>query len=271
MFSTGHLLWIGISAVLIAGGLVFCLKRKPPLRKVMTVCLIAGIISEVIKVFAVAEIVPVVDPVIAWQNGEAVVQWAPNMDYTPYLGAEHLPLELCSLYLLFSLLALAIKDGPWKHGLYSVMFVSGTIGGIMGIVLSAIAGYYSTPAEYFCSVRVWQFFLFHSMIVVASLYLGFCPEGGLHFSDWKKAILGLILLDLPSFYLNSVLSNPVYMHGELVGVTHRINLFSSYVNPLGLVLTEKWQWILYLAIRAALATCLVLLVFCLLLKKKKDS
>ena len=39
----------------------------------------------------------------------------------------------------------------------------------------------------------------------------------------------------------------------------RINYFSSYVNPLGLVLTEKWQWIAYLAVRAVLALTLVIL------------
>ena len=42
MFSQGHLIWIGISVLLIAGGLWACLRKKPPLRKVMTICMALG-------------------------------------------------------------------------------------------------------------------------------------------------------------------------------------------------------------------------------------
>ena len=264
MFSQGHLIWIGISVLLIAGGLWACLRKKPPLRKVMTVCMALGVASEVVKVFSVARIVPMVDPVILEQDGAMVLQWMPTGEYTPYLAMEHLPIELCSLYLLFMLLSLALRDGPWKRGLYAVMFASGTIGGFMGIALATITAYLDTTAAYFLSARVWQYFLYHSMIVTLSLYLGFCGESGLSFSDWKKAIIGLVFLDLPTFYLNSILSSEVYLHDEVVGVTHRINFFSSYVNPLGLVLTEKWQWIAYLIVRAALAAGMVLLLYGLL-------
>ena len=270
MFSQGHLIWIGISAVLIAGGLLYCMRRKPPLRRVLTVGLALGAVSEVIKFFSVAVIVPMVDPVIAESGGSTVIQWVPAGQYTPYLAMEHLPLELCSLFLLFSLLALTWKDGAWKKGLYAVMFASGTLGGLMGIALSSIAVDYSTTAAFFSSVRAWQFFLYHSMIVTVSLYLGLSRESGLVFSDWKKALLGLVLMDLPTFYLNSVFSSEVYLHDEVVGVTHRINFFSSYVNPLGLILTEKWQWIVYLLIRAACAAAAVVLLY-LLLKKKEEG
>ncbi len=75
-------------------------------------------------------------------------------------------------------------------------------------------------------------------------------------------------MDLPTFYLNSVFSSEVYLHDEVVGVTHRINFFSSYVNPLGLILTEKWQWIVYLTLRAACAAAAVVLLYLLLLRKE---
>lgn len=251
------------------GGLTVCLRRRPPILRVMRVCLALGVISEIIKLFSVTQIIPMVDPVIAVQSGTPSLQWIPTGEYTPYLAMEHLPLELCSLYLVFMLLALIGRDGPWKRRLYAVMFASGTLGGAMGIVLSSIAGDFSTTAAFFTSVRAWQFFLFHAMIVMVSLYLGLSEESGLTFSDWKPAILGLVLLDIPTFYLNSILSSEVFLHNELVGVTHRINLFSSYVNPLGLVLTEKWQWIVYLIIRAAIAAALIVLLYLLLLKKKK--
>ena len=70
----------------------------------------------------------------------------------------------------------------------------------------------------------------------------------------------LIALDLPTFYLNSIFSQAVYVAEEPVGLVYRTNFFSSYVNPLGLVLTEKWQWLVYLAVRMALAGALIALM-----------
>ena len=271
MFSQGHLIWIAISAVLIAAGTNTCLRLRPPLRRVLYFSLVLGILSEVIKVFSVTQIVPMVDPVIVTQDGAAALQWIPTGEYTPYLAMEHMPLELCSLFLVFMLLALVLKDGPWKHGLYAVMFASGLLGGLLGIFASSIAGDFETTAAFFAAPRAWQFFLYHSMIVTVSIYMGFGGESGLCQEDWKKAILGLLLLDIPTFYLNSVLSSEVYLHDQVVGVTHRINFFSSYVNPFGLVLTEKWQWLAYLLLRVAVIAGLIRGLYRLLGRKGKET
>ncbi|MCR4606415.1 MAG: YwaF family protein [Oscillospiraceae bacterium] len=271
MFSQGHLIWILISAVLVAVLSVYLFKRRPALKNVFKVCLILGIVSEVIKVFSVAQIVPMVDPVIASENGSQAIAWIPTGEYTPYIAMEHMPLELCSLYLFFMPLALIIKDEKWKKRLYALMFVSGTIGGMMGIILSSIAGDFETTAAFFSAPRAWQFFLFHSMIVSLSLYIGFGDEAGLRFGDWKKAVVGILVLDVPTFYINSLLSSEIYMANQVVGVSHRINFFSSYVNPLGLILTEKWQWIVYLMIRAAMATCLIIILYLPMLARRRRS
>ena len=270
MFSTGHVLWIAISSVLIIFGAAACFRLRPTLYRVFSLCLLFGFVSEVIKVFSVAEIVPLVDPVIVTENGEAVLSWEPIGQYVPYLAKEHLPLELCSLYLLFMLLALILKDEKWKRRLYALMYTSGTIGGLMGIVLASITQYFTTASSYFSSPRVWQYFLYHAMIVTVSIYLGFGGESGLRFSDWKTAACEVIVLDLPSFYLNSLLSSEVYVQDKVVGVSHYINFFSSYLNPLGLVLKEKWQWIAYLGVRLVIATALIVLLYSLLIFKKSE-
>ena len=271
MFSAGHLLWIAISAVLILGFTAYLFKYRPALKNILKVCLILGIVSEVIKVFSVTQIVPMVDPLIADQNGSLTIIWMPSGEYTPYIAKEHMPLELCSLYLLFMPLALIIKDEKWKKRLYALMFVSGTIGGLMGIVLSSIAGDFDTTSAFFAAPRAWQFFLYHSMIVALSLYIGFGDEAGLRFGDWKKALLGILILDVPTFYINSLLSSEIYMANQVVGVSHRINFFSSYVNPLGLILTEKWQWIVYLIIRAVMATGLIIILYLPMLARRRSA
>jgi len=77
---------------------------------------------------------------------------------------------------------------------------------------------------------------------------------------------------VPTFYLNSVFSQPVYAAGKPVGVVYRTNFFSSYVNPLCLVLTRRWQWLTYLAIRLGLAAALIafLLLLATLARKRQD-
>lgn len=271
MFSTGHLIWITISLVLVVVGFTTCMRKKPPIKTILKISLVAGVISEVIKVFSSAMIVPMVDPVITTENGQQVLSWVAANEYTPYLGTEHLPLELCSMYLIFMIIALLLSNEVWRERLYALMFATGTIGGLMGIMLSAIAPEYDTTISFLTSVRAWQFFLYHAMIVMTSLYIGFSKESSLTFASWKTAVLGVIMLDVPSFYLNSVFSQPVYVHDKLVGVTHRMNFFSSYVNPVGLVLTEKWQWMIYLVIRAVIAILFIIILYAFLLLGKKGE
>ena len=271
MFSIGHLIWIAICTVLIAVLLWTFKRRQVPLRRVFVFALAFSVLSEIVKVLSLIEIVPMVDQVIVQENGAPALDWTPIGQYTPYLRAEHLPLELCSLFLFFLAAALLVKDEKWKNRLYAVMFATGTIGGVMGIVLCTSADRLNAAGAFFTSVRSWQFFLYHAMVVAVSLYIGLCGESGLVFSDWKKAVLCIIALDLPTFYLNSVLSSAVYVHDELVGVTHRINFFSSYVNPLGLVLTEKWQWLVYLLVRLLLACALIIGLFLLLPRRRKGA
>ena len=261
MFSTGHLIWIGISFILIIAGVLYCKKTKPSLTKLIKVCFVLGLVSEFIKIFSVVSIVPVVNPTVIMQNGQPVLTYVPENDYTPMLGSEHLPLELCSLQLLFMLLVILLKDKKKQQNVYAIMYPTGIIGGVIGIVFSGEAPYAALMGDFFTSARMYQFFLYHSMIVVLSIYIGMCSESGLSFKKWRLAMSALILMDIPTFYLNSVLSDKVYFNGELVGATHRINLFSSYVNPLGLVLTEKWQWLLYLLIRFVFALILLILVY----------
>ena len=260
MYSTGHLIWIGISAILIVGGLLTIRIRKPTLEQVLKACLIVGVVSEVTKVFSVTSILPVVTPEIVTTEAGSALTYVPIGKYSPYMKMEHLPLELCSLMIVFLIAALLLKNGIWRSRLLALMYITGTIGGLMGILLSYIATEYTSTAAFLLAPRAWQYFLYHSMVVTLGLYLGFEYNGGVSLKFWKSTMIGLLLLDMPTFYLNSILAQAAYLNGEPVGILYRTNFFSSYVNPLGLVLTEKWQWLAYLGIRLALATALITLM-----------
>ncbi|MCR5733202.1 MAG: YwaF family protein [Lachnospiraceae bacterium] len=275
MFSEGHILWIVFSFTIIIVILAVCHKLKPSIKALMKTAFCVGIVSEVIKVISAIQIVPMVDPVVVRNGDLLAIEYVSNGEYTPYLAMEHMPLELCSLYLVFMLLVLTLKDGGWKKGLYAVMFASGTIGGLLGILLSSIAVDFTTVAEFFSSVRAWQYFIYHSIIVAVSVYLGCSKEADLKFTDLKKAVIGIVLLDIPTFYINSVFSSEIYSQNKIVGVTHRINFFSSYVSPFGMTVPDKKTWLIYLVIRAVLAlTCITLLFGLLKIKdlvKRKEA
>ena len=273
MFSTGHLMWIAISIVLIICVVVFCLKKKPDMELMLKVCFAIGLCSETVKIFSVARILPMVAPVIEKTAEIQTINYTPTGQFSPYLEIAHLPLELCSLQMVFILAIFICKKDKWKRRYLTLINVTGTLGGTMGILFAYITADYHTMSEYFLSPRVWQFFLYHIMIVVLGLYIGF--SGILKYSllDIRDLLCALLSMDFLSFYLNSVLSQPVYVNEKPVGLIYRVNFFSSYMNPLGIVLTEKWQWILYLLIRFILALVLMFLLIAVqsLFIKQRDS
>ena len=87
------------------------------------------------------------------------------------------------------------------------------------------------------------------------------------------SITGLVCLDIPVFYLNSVFSQPVYAKEKPVGLIYAANFFSSCQNPIGMVLKNRWQWLLYLAIRFSLALGITALLLALprLIRRGSES
>lgn len=270
MFSAGHCLWIGISAVLIIGGLLFCVHCQPGLERLLKTCLAVSVLSEGVKLFSVIRILPFVAPVIEGEN--AAMVYVTTGQYAPYLEMAHLPLELCSLQMVFMSVVLWSKSDWLREKLLPLIYVSGTAGGLLGILMAYIAGDFSTVRDFFTSPRVWQYFLYHSMVVTLALYLGFRPDSGMSVRNLKSTLTGLILLDIPTFYLNSIFSQPVYVEGRPVGLVYGVNFFSSYVNPLGLVLKTRWQWGGYLIIRFGVAVGMTALLLALppLLHRKQQ-
>ena len=256
MFSTGHLMWICISSCLIAGGVIACFRKKPEEDRILKLCLAIGILSEAVKVLSVTRILPMVDVAVSG----AALSYLPTGQYTPYLEMADLPLELCSLQVAFIAVMLFSKTLAWRSRLRALIFVTGVIGGLMGIGMAQVTVDYSTVRQYFTSARIYQYFLYHSMVVTLGLYLGLGPRSDVSLRSFKGTMGLLVLMDVPTFYLNSVFSQPVYEAGKPVGIAYRTNFFSSYVNPLGLALSKRWQWIAYLVIRLGLAAALIALL-----------
>ena len=255
MFSPAHIAFILLSAALIAAGVLVIRRTRPSLDRLIKVCFVLGLISEAVKVFCVIEIMPVVEPVI--ENGMLV--YRQTGAFAPYLQAEHLPLELCSLQLVFMLLV--IRRRSLKRKLLALMYATALVGGVIAILLSSIAPEFKTAAAFFSAPRAWQFFLYHAMIVTLGIAIGMDREYDLHFRDLRYALLGVLGLDFIIYYVNSIMSVPYYQGDTLMGIAYAVNYFSSYNNPLGIVMSSKAQYALYLLIRLVLAVVLIVLVF----------
>lgn len=257
MFGTGHLIFIAISFIMIISGTVICCFRKPPLDRLLEFILIAAFLLEVFKMLDVLEIVPVVEPFV--ENGRFI--YKETGKYTAFLKAEHLPFELCSMQIPFLFFAVFLKDEKWKKRFYSIIYGSAILGGIIAIFLSAIAPEYASTGEFLTSPQAWEFFIYHSLIVIAALYIGISKESDIHFKDCIWMLLAIALLDYASFYMNSICSVPVYQNDRLVGVEYAVNYFSSFNDPFGIPMPEKWMHLLYLAIRVAASAVLIPLVY----------
>ena len=267
MFSAGHLLFIGISMVIIIVFAAYLSKHRPPFRDVLKVCFALGLISELIKIFDAIQIMPVVKPIV--ENGILVYQ--ETGQFAPYLEAEHLPFELCSYQIFFMLFALIIRNEKILKKLYALMYTTCIIGAALALVLASVANDYSTVKEFLCSYSAWRFFIYHAMLVILGIYIGMSDECDIHFKDIKSTIAIIVGLDFITIYLNSIMSTPYYSGDELMGIGNVVNYFSSYNNPLGIPMPGKREWLIYLAIRLVLALiCIVLVNLPLLIKDKKQ-
>ena len=267
MFSNGHLLFIFISLVLIAAGTAACKRKNLAVRRLLLICLVIALTSELIKTLGNIQIVPIVKPVV--ENGKLI--YRKTGAFTPFLEAEHYPFELCSYQIVFIFLALALKTREWRKRLYAVMYTTCIAGAGMGILFSSAAIGLTGIRDFVCSVQVWRAFLYHSMLVVLGLYIGMSKECDVRFRDVKYSFIAIIFLDAITFYINSMMATPYYSGDTLVGVGNAINYFSSYNNPLGIAMTNKSQWFAYLVIRFVLAVVLMILINLPLLRKENGK
>lgn len=106
------------------------------------------------------------------------------------------------------------------------------------------------------------------MIIALGLIITLSGEIDWSMKHFRNTTLAVFLLAFASIYLNSMFASPTYVDGKLVSVDFWTNFFFTYQNPLGIKITELWQWYLYLVIIALLATLLLYIFHLLLIRRK---
>ena len=227
MFSIQHIIWIVISVVLIALGVVIVKKKRPTLMQVLTSACVVCVASELVKVFSCLQLVPSADGSILY----------------PYLELQHLPLHLCSIQLVFIFWCRfgrgTVAENRTKQFLLQFMYPTCAIGAPFAIILPSIFNTTITVSQAFTHPIAYQTFLYHALLIVLGIYI---PMSG-------------------QIYLNSLFADVTYVNGKLSAVNYVTNFFFVFKTPIGIALNTKLAWMVYVAILVALAFLLVWLLY----------
>lgn len=252
MFSIQHLIWLAICAAGIFVALRHILAQKTTLTQVLNVACWLALFSELIKIFANIQMVPAADGTTM----HMFMEW------------RHLPFHLCSIQIFLIYYARFSESVRNREVILAFMYPTCILGALMALLMPSIFTNGITPAQAFIHPIAYQFFVYHSMLIVLGVCIAKSDEVNIKFSHLYSTLGILLAFGILSVYLNSAFAYPTYDGIELLSVENTPNFFFTFRTPVGILLTEIWQWYVYLAIICALAVFLVTLFYLPFRKKK---
>lgn len=255
MFTLNHYIWMAASLLLIIFFLWYVSRKQYSLNDILTACCIICVVSEVTKILCSIQIVSSADG--TW--------------YTPYLPTSCMPLHLCSLQILTVFYTRFSKNEKNRTIILGFMYPTCIIGALNAILLPSVFNAEVTVDQAFTHPIVYQYFLFHTMLIFLGICIVKSKEIQLERKHYKSTMIILSLVSFCSLYVNSILAAPVYKNGILQSVEFTPNYFLSYHTPLGLGLTQKWQWLLYFFVLVALAFIIIRLMYIPIYKRKPQK
>lgn len=236
MFTLGHLIWLGVFAILIALAIVLIRKFRVPQ--------------------------PVVQKTVLWMLIPLkLLHLSLSMKASPdgglILQQSQLSFHLCSIMIYSVILINLVKNEKFVRTLKSFMVPAMLIGAAMSLLIPTEGVDPSVP-------RVWQYMLIHAVLVFYGLYLMLIERVDLSLRAYVsnlKILLGIVAL---GFLMNSVLE------------AYETNFLFLRKPPMeGLpILNLDHGWYVYFLTLAAIACLLVFLVHLPFViadaKKKKD-
>lgn len=254
MFTVYHFVWLAIRAAVIAGALAFLQRRRPPLKSVLSICCVLCVLSELVKDLSVIKMVPSAD-------GSMLL---------PYMEMQHLPFHLCSIQILLIFFVRFARPGKARTMVLAFMYPTALIGAALALAMPSIFSSSIEVSQAFTHPLAYQFFLYHSMLVVLGAYIPLCGEVELRPKHYFSTLGILGALAMASLYLNSMFA-ATYEDGELISVEYATNFFFTYKPPLPIPLTSVGQWLAYLAVICLPAAVLVGLCYLPVLRRAKKE
>ena len=245
MFTTNHFIWLAICIIIEIGAVAWLYRHRPSLKSVLSFACIGAVLSEVIKTFSVMQIVPSTD----------------GTTMHMYMEVGHLPFHLCSIQIISIFLARFAKESEWKESLLAFMYPTCSAGAFLALMMPTIFSKSIDISQAFTHPLAYQYFLYHTMLIMLGIYIPMSKEVNIKPKHFFSSLGILSLLAFLSIYLNSMFAVPTYVDGELVSVDYTTNFFFTYETPIGIPLTEKWQWFLYLGIIVGVAVVMLFLFY----------
>ena len=242
MFSLQHIIWLVISFLLIFISLFLIVRRDPGEKTVFSIACLVCIFSEAAKVFSTVRMIPL--------NG--------GTTYVPFIEMQELPLHLCSIHIFFIFyIRFFAKEGPSKLKILAFMFSTMTIGAVLALFLPTVFAVIP-PEKAFIHPQIYQTFIYHSMLVVLGIYIYRRWFAQWTIGHYFSTMRMLVLLAFASIYVNSMLLYPEFNENNEIAAARKITNFFFVVKvPVGINLTEKWQWFIYLAVMIMIAVVMV--------------
>ena len=256
MFTTYHLIWGILSLFLICMGLFFLNKCKPKLKSVLSVACVICVLSELIKTLIVIKIVPSSDGTM----------------FFPYIEMQHMPLHLCSLQILIIFYVRFTKNDRMRQILLSFMYPTCTLGAFFALLLPSIFTASLLPQEAFIKPLAYQFFLYHTMLVILGLYIPMSKQVDIKPKNYFTTLMILGIISFVSLYINSALASATYVNEELISVDYVPNFFFTFLTPIDIPLTTIGHWYVYVGILLVLAILLIAVFYIpIFLKHRKNK
>jgi len=178
MFTTAHFIWLAIEAACIVLGLFLVKKFKLKPETVLNTVLILVIISETIK------------------TSQSLIE-SPTGGM--FIKPSQLPLDLCSMQVIFILVMKLCKNEKVRSVLKCFMVPTMMIGAGMALLIP-VEG--CDPTR----LRVIQYMMIHTVFVFYGIYLMTVEKVDLSFKAYKRNLLMLSLVAYFAFLMNGAMN-----------------------------------------------------------------
>lgn len=254
MFTLQHFIWLFISIALVVCGIVYLQKKKPPMKTVLSIACVICVLSELIKTFSSMQMIPS-------ENGKEIFL---------YIEMQHLPLHLCSIQILFIFYTRFTTNQRNRTTILAFIYPTATLGAAFALFIPTIFSTSIDISQAFTHPLAYQYFLYHTMLIILGSYVALSGQVDIQPKHYFSTVGILAALAYVSIYLNSMFADVNYDNDKLISVDYSPNFFFTYRTPIGIELTEIWQWIIYLAIIIVLALSLIGLMFWIYFKAAKQ-
>ncbi|MCR5089609.1 MAG: YwaF family protein [Oscillospiraceae bacterium] len=250
-----HYIWLGISFCVIVIGIRFLMKKRIPLRTVLSVCCILAVVSEYIKVFSSVEMLPLLGV-------------AGNY---PFLDIGHMPFHLCSIQIIFIFYVRFARPSRFRDAMLAFMYPTCAAGAFFALLMPNIFPSSIDISQAFTHPLAYQYFLWHCALIVMGVYIPLSGEVQLSLRRWVTSSVLISVMGFVSIYVNAACASVVYEAGKPASLNFATNFMFTMQTPIGIPLTEKWQWMLYYLTLQLLAILSILLLYLPFLQNRRKA